>query len=104
MNWHPGGEEHTRQMLIWAGLRQEPVFWTWEPVGEAVCLMREQGYTAEGIDLCPGSDTVRRGDFLQTSFPAGSFDGVLSQCAFLFPATRQARCGKPGVFSVREAC
>ncbi len=70
--------------------------------GEAVQLMRERGYAAEGIDLEPRSELVSRGDFHKTDFPDESFDGVLSECAFFISGNRDAalreaeRILKPG--------
>ena len=97
MNRHPGGKEHTLRMLHLGGLPAGArILDMGAGAGEAVRMMREQGYAAEGIDLQPHSEAVRKGDFLQTAFPDNSFDGVLSQCAFFVS-------GNPAG-AVREAC
>ena len=49
--------------------------------GEALTLLREQGFEARGIDLEPRGEDIERGDFLHAPYPDGSFDAVLSQCA-----------------------
>ena len=83
MKSHPGAEAHTRHMLALAGLPQGArVLDMGAGAGEALTLLREYGFDARGIDLAPRSDDVERGDFLHTTFPDGSFDAVLSQCAF----------------------
>ena len=83
MKSHPGGEAHTRRMLGLAGLPEGArVLDMGAGAGEALAILREHGFDALGIDLEPRSDDVERGDFLHTAFPAGSFDAVLSQCAF----------------------
>ena len=70
-------------MLALAGLPQGArVLDMGAGAGEALTLLREYGFDARGIDLAPRSDDVERGDFLHTTFPDGSFDAVLSQCAF----------------------
>ena len=83
MNGHPGGEEHTRHMLelaaIPAGGR---ILDLGAGAGESLRLLRSLGYRAEGIDLVPRSREVQQGDLLRTPYPAESFDGLLSQCAF----------------------
>ena len=83
MKSHPGGEAHTRRMLELAGLPEGArVLDMGAGAGETLALLRERGFDARGIDLEPRADTVERGDFLRTAFPDGSFDAVLSQCAF----------------------
>ena len=89
MKSHPGGEAHTRRMLAQAGLPEGArVLDMGAGVGDALAILRDQGFDARGIDLEPRSDDVERGDFLHTAFPDGSFDAVLSQCAFFV-------CGDP---------
>lgn len=80
---HPGGDDHSRY-LIELSFLTPPAKWLDMGAGdgETVRLLRELGFEAEGIDLAPRSDDVTEGDFLHTSLPEGSFDGVLSQCAF----------------------
>ena len=83
MKSHPGGEAHTRRMLERAGLPDGArVLDMGAGAGEALAILRECGFDARGIDLEPRSDDVERGDFLHAPFPDGSFDAVLSQCAF----------------------
>ena len=83
MNRHPGGEEHTRHMLERAALPAGArILDLGAGAGESVALMRALGYDAAGLDLKPRSDIVQRGDLLHTGYPDGSFDGILSQCAF----------------------
>ena len=83
MKSHPGAEAHTRRMLALAGLpKGARVLDMGAGAGEALALLRECGFDARGIDLEPRSDDVERADFLRAPFPDGSFDAVLSQCAF----------------------
>ena len=103
MNCHPGGEEHTRHLLELSALpKGTKILDMGAGAGEALQQMRAAGYDALGIDLHPRSEAVLKGDFLQTGFPDGSFDGVLSQCAFALSgnpagAVREARrLLKPG--------
>ena len=80
---HPGGLEHSRYLHELSFL---PAGSRWLDMGagdgETVRLLRELGNEAKGIDLEPRSDDVAQGDFLHTSFEDGSFDGIISQCAF----------------------
>ena len=80
---HPGGDDHSRY-LIELSFLTPPAKWLDMGAGdgETVRLLRELGFEAEGIDLAPRSDDVTEGDFLHTFLSEGSFDGVLSQCAF----------------------
>ncbi len=103
MKSHPGGEAHTRRMLERAGLPEGArVLDMGAGAGEALAILRECGFDARGIDLEPRSDDVERGDFLHAPFPDGSFDAVLSQCAFFasgdpYGALREAhRLLRPG--------
>ena len=83
MNGHPGGVEHTRRMLALSGLHGGArILDIGAGAGEAVALLRSLGYDAVGIDLKPRSALVQEGDMLCTDFESGSFDGILSQCAF----------------------
>ena len=80
---HPGGEEHSRY-LIELSFLPPPAKWLDMGAGDgcAVRLLRSLGYEAEGIDLAPRGADVTTGDYLNPSYPEGSFDGILSQCSF----------------------
>ena len=96
MRSHPGGEAHTRRMLELAGLPEGArVLDMGAGAGEALAILREYGFDAQGIDLEPRSADVERADFLRAPFPDGSFDAVLSQCAFFVSGDPRA--------SLREA-
>ncbi len=83
MNGHPGGAAHTRRMLALGALAPgSRVLDMGAGAGETVALLRGSGYDGVGLDLAPRGANVRTGDFLRTGFPDGSFDGVISQCAF----------------------
>ena len=83
MRSHPGGGEHTRRMLELAELRPgASVLDMGAGAGETAALLRSLGFEARGIDLEPRAESVEKGDFLRCSFPDGSFDAVISQCAF----------------------
>ena len=83
MTGHPGGQEHTRHMLELAALPQGArMLDMGAGAGETLRLLRESGFDAVGIDLSPRTPEVLQGDFLRAPFPDGSFDAVLSQCAF----------------------
>ena len=103
MKSHPGGKAHTRRMLALAALPEgASVLDMGAGAGETLALLREHGYDARGIDLEPRAEAVERGNLLRTGFPSGSFDAVLSQCAFFLSgdqpgALREAyRLLKPG--------
>ena len=103
MNGHPGGLEHTRRMLALADLPPgAEILDMGAGSGETVSLLRSLGYVARGIDLSPRGEGVERGDFLHLPYPDGSFDAVVSQCAFFVSgevpgALREARrVLKPG--------
>ena len=83
MDRHPGGETQTNYMIELAFLPKNSRFLDMGAGdGAALVILEKQGYQAVGIDRDPRSDLVLSGDFLHMEFPAGSFDGVLSQCAF----------------------
>ena len=83
MRSHPGGEAHTRRMLELAALPPGArVLDLGAGAGESVRLLRELGYDARGLDREPRSPLVEEGDLLHAPWPDGSFDAVLSQCAF----------------------
>lgn len=106
---HPGGEEHSRY-LIELSFLPESSRWLDMGAGDgsAVRLLRTLGHEAAGIDLQPRGEEVLQGNFLHTDFESGSFDGILSQCAFyvsgdvpgaLREAARLLRKGGKLVFS-----
>lgn len=83
MNRHPGGEEHTSRLIGLAGLpKNSKILDMGAGGGETVHLLNEMGYDALGIDTDPREENVQRGDMLCAPFADGSFDGVISQCAF----------------------
>ena len=103
MKGHPGGEAHTRRMLELAALpRGARILDMGAGAGETLRLLRTLGFDAVGIDLSPHAPEVLCADFLHAPFPDGSFDAVLSQCAFFVSgdvpgALREAnRLLKPG--------
>ena len=103
MKGHPGGEAHTRRMLELAELPQGTrILDMGAGAGETLRILRALGFDAVGIDLAPRAPEVLQGDFLAAPFPNGSFDAVLSQCAFFVSgdvpgALREAnRLLKPG--------
>ena len=103
MKGHPGGREHSRHMLELAALPPGArILDMGAGAGETPALLRESGYDAVGIDLSPRVPEVLRADCLCAPFPDGSFDAVISQCAFFLTgdvpgALREAhRILKPG--------
>ncbi len=83
MKSHPGGEAHSRRLISLAELsRGERVLDMGAGAGETLSLLRSLGCEARGIDRAPRSPEVERGDFLCAPYPDGSFDAVISQCAF----------------------
>lgn len=97
MRSHPGGAAHTLRMLELSGLQPPAsILDLGGGAGETVALLREQGFEARGIDLEPRSELVEQGDLLHSGFPDGSFDGVLSQCAFYVSGDPEG--------ALREAC
>ena len=103
MNAHPGGEAYTRRLLEEAALPDgAAILDMGAGAGETVLLLRKLGFNAAGIDLAPRSPLVAGGDLLHTGLASGSFDAVLSECAFFASgdadqALREAyRLLKPG--------
>ena len=89
MKSHPGGAEHTRRMLELSSLPEgAAVLDMGAGAGETLELLRERGFAARGIDLAPRSEAVEQGDLLRVPFPDGSFDAVISQCAFFISGDR----------------
>lgn len=103
MKRHPGGTEHTLNMLRLSGLTPPAsILDMGAGAGEALEAAEEMGFRAVGIDLEPRRSRVQQGDYLTFPWEEGSFDGVLSQCSFYVSgdargAVRQAfRVLKPG--------
>jgi SAM-dependent methyltransferase len=91
MNRHPGGQAHTRRMLALAELSPgASVLDLGAGGGETLALLRNLGYAAAGIDLLPRAETVEPGDLLRAPYPDGSFDAVVSECAFFVSGDRPA--------------
>ena len=80
---HPGGEKHSRYLIELAFL-EKGAKWLDMGAGDgsAVRLLRNLGYAAEGIDLEPRGKDVVRGNYLDSPWQEGFFDGILSQCSF----------------------
>ena len=106
---HPGGEKHSRYLIELAFLDKGS---KWLDMGagdgSAVRLLRSLGYAAEGIDLEPRGKDVTRGNYLESPWQEGFFDGIISQCSFyvsrnvpgaLKEASRLLRKGGKLVFS-----
>ena len=82
MTRHPGGEAQTARLLDAAGLRPGArVIDLGAGDGESVRLLRARGYDVCGVDRRAAPD-VEEGDLLHTRFAPGTFDAVLSECAF----------------------
>lgn len=103
MKRHPGGEDHTLTLLKRSGLTPPArILDMGAGAGEALALLRHQGFDAAGIDLEPRSPQVAQGNFLRAPYESASFDGILTQCAFYvsgdpFAAFQEARrLLKPG--------
>lgn len=78
---HPGGEELTIFLLEMAGLTPCRILDMGAGEGKTVRYLKSIGFEALGIDKNPGAD-VEEGDFLHTLHQDGSFDAVISECAF----------------------
>ena len=121
MNGHPGGKNHTLQMIELSGLKPPAkVLDMGAGSGQSVQLLQDLGFDAEGIDLnaaCASDNVAEKntlvtyGDFLSPSYDANHFDGILSQCAFYVSGNvHQAflsahRLLKPnGIFMLSDVC
>ena len=79
MTRHPGDTAH---LIALAGLRPgAKVLDLGAGDGDGVRLLRSLGYNAVGVDRIAAPD-VEAGNLLHTRFPDGSFDAVMSECAF----------------------
>ncbi len=91
MSRHPGGREQTLELLAASGLAPgSRILDLGAGDGDSVRLLRSLGHAAEGIDLSPGNGEIRQGDLLHAPFPDGSYDGLLSECAFFLSGDRAA--------------
>ncbi len=97
MNRHPGGKENSRYLLSLVNLSPAArVLDMGAGDGETVTLLRSFGFDAVGIDLEPRGDGVLPGDFLSSPFESGSFDAVISQCAFHVSGNAEAAFREAG--------
>ena len=79
MTRHPGDTKH---LVALAGLQPgASVLDLGAGDGDGVRLLRSLGCDAIGVDKIAAPD-VEAGDLLQTRFEDGSFDAVMSECAF----------------------
>ena len=99
MTRHPGDTAH---LIALAGLRPgAKVLDLGAGDGDGVRLLRSLGYNAVGVDRIDAPD-VEAGNLLHTRFPDGSFDAVMSECAFFVSGNvpgalrESARLLKPG--------
>ena len=91
MKSHPGGEAQTRLLIERGELSAgASVLDMGAGAGEALSLLRGMGFAARGIDREPRGEGVERGDLLRAPYPDGSFDAVLSQCAFFVSGDQSA--------------
>ena len=106
---HPGGEKHSRYLIELSFLEKGT---KWLDMGagdgDTVRLLRSLCYAADGIDLNPRGKVVIQGNYLESPWQDGFFDGILSQCSFyvsgdvpgaLKEASRLLRKGGKLVFS-----
>ena len=79
MTRHPGETKHLIELAeLPSGAR---VLDLGAGDGDGVRLLRSLGYDARGMDQKAAPD-VEAGDLLHTGFEDGSFDAVMSECAF----------------------
>ncbi|HHT25522.1 MAG TPA: class I SAM-dependent methyltransferase [Clostridiaceae bacterium] len=78
---HPGGQKTTRRLIKLAGIEPCRILDMGAGSGVTLKLLKELDFDASGIDLEPG-EGVDRGDILRTGFPDGSFEALISECAF----------------------
>ncbi len=80
---HPGGSAMTNRLLELSQLAPCRILDMGAGDGQAVAMLRNLGFDASGIDLAAThSPFMIQGDFVQCPFDNGSFDAVLSECAF----------------------
>ena len=79
---HPDGENLTRELLSLVPLPENArILDMGAGDGEAVALLRSLGYDAVGVDRVSG-ENIAQGDMTELPFADGSFDAVISECAF----------------------
>jgi len=79
---HPDGENLTRELLSLISLPEDSqILDMGAGDGEAVALLRALRYDAVGVDRISG-ENIAQGDMTELPFEDGSFDAVISECAF----------------------
>lgn len=92
MHGHPGGEQHTLEMLERSGLKPPAkILDMGAGSGQTMKLLHSLGFDVRGIDLFPSAPPERevlitQGDFLNPPYSENTFDGIISQCAFYVSA------------------
>lgn len=92
MNGHPGGEQHTLEMLERSVLKPPAkILDMGAGSGQTMKLLHSLGFDVRGIDLNPSDtfetdDLITQGDFLNPPYGENTFDGIISQCAFYVSA------------------
>lgn len=89
----PGEFELTEKLIKNAKLTPCRILDMGAGEGDTLRYLRSRGYEALGIDKNPG-EGVARGDFLCTDFPPGSFDAIISECAFFVSGNIPAALGE----------
>lgn len=90
MKRHVGAQAQTRRLIAGAGFAPGArILDMGAGDGTTVRLLRALGFEAEGVDLEPRGDGVREGDFLHMDCADGSFDGIVSECAFYVSGDQQ---------------
>ena len=79
---HPDGENLTRELISLASLKTGArILDMGAGDGEAVLLLRSLGFDAVGLDRT-AAENITAGDMTALPFEDGSFDAVISECAF----------------------
>ncbi len=108
---HPLGEAHLERLLAMARLHPPcRILDMGAGGGASLRRLSELGFDARGIDKT-GAQGVDAGDFLRCPYASGSFDAILSECAFfasgdtraaLLEAARLLRAG--GLLLLGDLC